>query len=45
MSVVFCIDTLLLVGHQSSITNLYVPVADLLAPRLNAKYSLIGFGI
>lgn len=45
MSVIFQINTLLLGSAQSSHTNVYAPVARNLAPRLVAKYSLIGSGI
>lgn len=45
MSVVFHANTLLLGFVQSSHTAMYAPVARNLAPRLVAKYSLIGSGI
>ena len=42
MSGVFFINTLLLKFSQSSCTSMYIPVAQACAPRLEAKYLLLG---
>jgi len=44
MSIVFCVNTLLLDFSQSSHTSLYAPVAQNLAPRLDTKYLLTRCG-